>query len=90
MNSNAKFRIKPEMVLRQESDDWALLYDPNTGTAYGLHPVSAFICRLLDGRHTVEFISGQVSRQFYDVPDDSESDIRDFITDLVNNGLASY
>jgi SynChlorMet cassette protein ScmD len=89
-DSAAKPRMNLEMVVRQEGDDWALLYDPATGSVFGLHPVSVFICGLLDGNHTVESVSYEVKRHFCDVPPESESDIHDFIENLIDNGLASY
>lgn len=88
MNSDARPRINPEIVLRQESDDWALLFDPDTGAVFGLHPVSVLIWKLLDGRHTVDEILDRVRGRFIDVPDDSANHIREFIEDLVARGLA--
>jgi SynChlorMet cassette protein ScmD len=43
----------PLVVLREEFDDWAILFDPDTGHAYGLNPVSVFIWKHLDGKHTM-------------------------------------
>ena len=39
----------PLMVLREEFDDWALLFDPDTSHSYGLNQVSVFIYKRLDG-----------------------------------------
>jgi SynChlorMet cassette protein ScmD len=39
------------IVLRE--DDWAVLFDPETGNAFGLNPVAVFIWKLLDGKHTM-------------------------------------
>lgn len=33
----------PLIVLREEFDDWAILFDPGTGDAFGLNPVAVFI-----------------------------------------------
>ena len=33
----------PSIVFREELDDWALLFDPDTGEAYGINPVGAYI-----------------------------------------------
>ena len=42
----------PLSVLREEFDDWALLFDPDSGKVVGLNPVSVFIWKRLDGNHT--------------------------------------
>ena len=46
----------PLLVLREEFDDWAILFDPDTGDSFGLNPVSVFIFKHLDGRHTLQSI----------------------------------
>jgi hypothetical protein len=40
----------PLIVLREEFDDWAILFDPDTGNAFGLNPTGVFIWKLLDGK----------------------------------------
>ena len=39
----------PSIVFREEFDDWALLFDPDTGESYGVNPVGAFIWKELRG-----------------------------------------
>ncbi|NTV00789.1 MAG: PqqD family peptide modification chaperone, partial [Methanoregulaceae archaeon] len=46
----------PHIVLREEFDDWGLLFDPDQGIAYGINPVGIFIWKQLDGKHTPEEI----------------------------------
>jgi len=33
----------PMVVFREEFDDWAVLFDPDSNETFGLNPVSAFI-----------------------------------------------
>lgn len=49
-------RTNPLVVPREEFDDWAVLFDPDTGNAYGLDPVGVFIWKRLDGSHTIKNI----------------------------------
>ncbi len=35
-------------VIREEYDDWAILFNPDTSEAYGLNPISVFIFKRLD------------------------------------------
>ena len=80
----------PLIVLREEFDDWAILFDPDTGQAFGINPVSVFIWQRLDGKHTVQDIFTELNATCLDVPEEAEAHIREFIDDLSQNGLAGY
>ena len=81
----------PTVVLREEFDEWAVLYDPDSGDAYGLDPVGVFIWRLLDGEHTDEEILVELRRECEDgVPDQAPDHLKEFIEDLTSKGLVGY
>lgn len=80
----------PLVVLREEFDDWAVLFDPDTGNAFGLNPVGVFIWKSLDGQHSVEKILEDLRQNCADTPDDAEAHFKDFIQSLVEQGLAGY
>jgi len=81
----------PIVVLRQEFDDWAVLFDPDSGEAYGLDPVSVFIWRLLDGKHTPREILGKLHQECEDdIPDEAPDHLREFVEDMVSKGLVGY
>ena len=80
----------PLIVLREEFDDWAILFDPDTGDAFGLNPIGVSIWKRLDGSHSVEDILKDVQEGYEDVPDEAEGDLEEFIEDLVQRGLAGY
>jgi hypothetical protein len=40
----------PMVVSREEFDDWAILFDPETGKAFGVDPVGTEIWNKLDGK----------------------------------------
>lgn len=90
MTTNDKPIANPLIVLREEFDDWAILFDPDTGHAFGINPVSVFIWRRLDGNHTVTDILTEIQDQFEDVPPEAETHIQEFIDDLKGKGLAGY
>ena len=87
---NGKPIANPSMVLREEFDDWSILIDPDTGEAYGLNSLSAFIWRHLDGRHTVQNIHAELRKVCENMPEYAEDSIKDFVQDLVEHGLAGY
>ncbi len=80
----------PMVVLREEFDDWAVLFDPDSGEAYGLNPVSVFIWKHLDGKSTLENIADDLGKECEDMPDDAMEYIKNFIDDLVEKGFAGY
>ncbi len=80
----------PLVVLREEFDDWAILFDPDTGHAFGLNPIGVFVWQRLDGQHTVEDIVSELRASCLEVPGEAGEHIREFIDNLLQNGLAGY
>lgn len=80
----------PGLVLREEFDDWAVLFDPDTGDGFGMNPVGVFIWKLMDGLHTDTDIAEELRKAYDDVPGDADSHVREFIADLVNRGFVGY
>jgi SynChlorMet cassette protein ScmD len=89
-NHDEKPVANPVVVLRKEFDDWAVLFDPETGNAFGMNPVSVFIWERLDGRHSFEDILGELRENCESVPEDVEAHLEEFISSLVDKGLAGY
>jgi SynChlorMet cassette protein ScmD len=81
---------KYDLVLREEFDDWAILFDPDSGDGFGLNPVSVFVWKRLDGEHTQKQILDDIKQRFDNVPEEAEIHLKEFIQDLVNRGLAGY
>ncbi|MBI5568490.1 MAG: SynChlorMet cassette protein ScmD [Desulfomonile tiedjei] len=80
----------PLLVLREEFDDWAVLFDPDSGEAFGLNPVGVFIWKRLDGLHTEEDILKELTEECEDIPEDAATHVSEFIEDLVSRGFAGY
>ena len=80
----------PLIVLREEFDDWAILFDPDTGDAFGLNPIGVRIWKRLDGNHSLKDILKDLQEGYDDVPDEAESDLQEFVEDLVQRGLVGY
>jgi len=90
VTDNDNLIANPMIVLREEFDDWAVLFDPDSGNAFGLNPVSVFIWKQLDGRHTVQDILEKLGKECTDTPDDAENYVREFLDDLSKAGLAGH
>jgi len=80
----------PLIVLREEFDDWAVLFNPENGVAFALDPISVFIWKRLDGKKKIDEIVAELRASFEEVPPDAEEHCREFIGDLLKRGLAGY
>ncbi len=89
MTNDDKPIANPMVVLREELDDWAVLFDPETGNAVGINPSAVFIWKLLDGEQTLDVILKKVREYAEDVPGDVRDQIVAFLYELVAAGLAS-
>ena len=77
----------PIVVLREEFDDWAVLFDPDTADAVGISPVGVTIWKLMDGAHTMSEIVDVVSESFSEVPPTVGEEVEAFIQSLNARGL---
>jgi SynChlorMet cassette protein ScmD len=77
----------PSVVLREESDDWAVLFDPDTGESFAVDPVGVFIWKRLDGRHAFEDIMADLHQKIEQVPEAAQEDCMEFLDDLVKRGF---
>lgn len=78
----------PMIVLREEFDDWALLFDPDSNVAYGLNPVGVLIWKMLDGKHGFKDIVSAVNERCEGGPQNVEADIKSFLQSLIQAGFA--
>ena len=90
MPDNDKPVANSMIVFREEFDDWAILFDPDSGEAFGINPVSAFIWKRLDGQHTIEDILKELRENCENVPEEAPEHVRDFIQQLIDRGFAGY
>jgi SynChlorMet cassette protein ScmD len=80
----------PVIVLREEFDDWAILFNPETAEAMGINPVGVAIWKLMDGDRNLKEIVADVKEQFADVPEAANEEISSFISNLVESGFVGY
>ena len=80
----------PLVVLREEFDDWAILFNPDTAEAVGTNPVGVAVWKLMDGKHGIDEIIAEIEDQFAHVPDAATKDIPAFIKDLTQRGFVGY
>ena len=88
MNPTDRPIANPVVVLREEFDDWAVLFNPDTAAAAGINPVGVAIWKQLDGRRSITEIAVEIQNAFKDTPAAVSSEIEGFINQLDKNGFA--
>jgi len=88
MTIKTKPIANPKMMLREEFDDWAILFDPDTADTFGLNPICVFIWKRLDGRHTIEDILIELRQACKNAPEEVDQQVEAFVADLLSQGLA--
>ena len=79
----------PLIVLREEFDDWAILFDPDSNITLGINPIGVYVWKLMGGNRTIEDVLAKIRDNFEDVSDKAVSHLFDFLEDLIQRGLAT-
>jgi SynChlorMet cassette protein ScmD len=87
MNPTDRPIANPIVVLREEFDDWAVLFNPDTAYAAGTNPVGVAVWKLMDGKRSIEDIVSKIKNSFADTPDASFKEIAAFVNTLAENGF---
>ena len=75
------------VVLREEFDDWAVLYNPDNAEAVGTNPIGVEIWKNLDGKRSVGDIITGIKQEYNNVSENADAEIHDFIQELLQHGL---
>jgi SynChlorMet cassette protein ScmD len=87
MNQTDKPIANPVVVLREEFDDWAVLFNPDTAFAMGTNPVGVAVWKRLDGKRSLEDVVSEIKNGFEDAPDAVTEEIAAFVKQLAENGF---
>jgi SynChlorMet cassette protein ScmD len=90
MDANAKPIANPSVILREEFDDCAVLFDPDTGEGYAVNPTGVFCWKRFDGRHTLGEITAELRAACADAPSEAEQNVREFSEELAGKGLIGF
>ena len=80
----------PFVMLREEFDDWAVLFDPDSAHGFGLNPAGVCLWKLLDGEHTLDDLLEEIRRYTERVPEEARDHVVAFVDELVAEGLAGF
>ncbi len=82
MNAGEKPIANPYVILREEFDDWAVLFDPDTGRGFGLNPTGVYVWKLLDGKHSVDDLLTALRQDVLRVPPVAREHLVTFVKEL--------
>lgn len=78
--------VNPNVVLREEGDEGAILFDPDSGAVRVLNSTAVAVWKLLEQERTVKEILGELRHQFEDVDADAEEQVLGLVQQLVRIG----
>jgi SynChlorMet cassette protein ScmD len=87
MNQTDRPIVNPVVVLREEFDDWAVLFNPDTADAMGTNPIGVAVWKRMDGKRSIEDIVSEIKNSFEDTPDATSKEIAAFINTLAEKGF---
>ena len=88
MNQTDRPIANPVVVLREEFDDWAILFNPDTAAAVGINPVGVAIWKRMDGKRSLKQIVLEIKGSFDDTPEAALEEITVFVDTLAGQGFA--
>lgn len=74
--------VNPSLVLREESDGYAILCDPDSGRIRVLNPTAVAIWKLIDGQRTLFEVMGVLRKDFEDLDADAEEQVVELVREL--------
>ena len=80
----------PNVVLREEFDDWAVLFNPDTAAASGINPVGVAVWKRMDGKRSIAEIVAEINNRFEEVPAAAREEISAFVSTLAEQGFVGY
>lgn len=89
LNENDVIEVNSSIVLREEYDDWAILFDPDSNRTLGINPMGVFMWKRLDGKHTIGEILDELPGNFENISSEAITHLTNFVEDLIKRGLAS-
>ena len=85
---SGRYMTNPDVVLREEDEDGALIYNPDTDQIKVINPTGLFIWQQCDGSKDLAGIVSAMKESYDEVPEDEVTEqVEKFINDMVNTGF---
>jgi hypothetical protein len=83
-----RYIVNPDVNLREEDEDGALLYNPDTDRVQLLNLTGLYIWKLCTQGRTVEEIIASLQADFDEAPADAvATDVEEFVTHMIDSGF---
>ena len=86
----SRLAVNPILVLRVESDDCALLFDPDNGRVHVLNPVAVAVWQRLDGRLTLEEVVAGLGEEFDGMGSEAGAQVLALARSLADLGAVGF
>jgi hypothetical protein len=87
-DQKSKYMTNPDVVLREEDEDGALIFNPDTNQIKVINPTGLFIWQQCDGSKDLSGIVSAMKESYDEVPEDEVSEqVEKFIDDMVKTGF---
>ncbi len=83
---NSRLAVNPNLVLREEDDDCALLFDPDRGSVQMLNRTAVEIWKRLDGQRSLKEILSSLDDLFADVDEAAQEQVLQLARSLADLG----
>ncbi len=87
VDETSLIKKRESVVFRVETDQWALLFDPDRDVSFGLNPVGVLLWANIDGEKTVKELAEKVQADCNNVPENVADDVMEFVQGLLANQL---
>ena len=88
VNENPLLVHNPDVILREEDPDGALLFNPDTNQIRVINPTGLFIWKQCDGKKDLPAIVTALKNAFDGVPEkEVDSEVKAFVDDMRANGF---
>jgi len=82
------YLCNPDVVLREEDESGALLFNPDTNQVKVINNTGLFIWNQFGSENNAETVAKALIEAFEDAPEDQVAqDVDEFITELLNTGF---
>jgi len=75
------------IVLREEFDDWAILFDPDTGHSVGINAMGVTLWKLMNGKRSLEEMVEAIGESYAPIPEEATEHVKQFIDSLSKQGF---
>ena len=79
---DSRLAVNPNLVLRIEDDDCALLFDPDSGSVQMLNATAVDIWQSLDGKRTLRQILETLSESYDEMGPEAEQQVLNIVKSL--------